>query len=47
LNEVWRYACLLIKVPVQEYGLLDFEKHVRIMQAGYQAAREQIKEFQS
>ena len=36
MNKVWRCAYLLIKAPVQEYGLLDFEKHVRSMQAGYQ-----------
>jgi predicted acylesterase/phospholipase RssA len=47
LNEVWRCADLLIKVPVQEFGLLEFDKHARIMQAGYLAAGKQIKEFQS
>ena len=47
LNEVWRCADLLIKVPVQEFGLLEFDKHARIMQAGYLAASQQIKEFQS
>jgi predicted acylesterase/phospholipase RssA len=45
LNETWRCADLMIKVPVQAYGLLDFDKYDQIIEAGYQAAREQIKGF--
>jgi predicted acylesterase/phospholipase RssA len=43
LNEVWRSADLLIKVPVQQYGLLDFDKYAEIIEAGYRAAQEQLK----
>ena len=45
LNEVWRSADLLIKVPVQPYGLLDFDKYAEIIEAGYSAAHEQLKGF--
>ena len=45
LNEVWRSADLLIKVPVQQYGLLDFDKYAEIIEAGYRAGQEQLKEF--
>lgn len=45
LNEVWRSADLLIKVPVQSYGLLDFDKYAEIIDAGYCAAQEQLKGF--
>jgi predicted acylesterase/phospholipase RssA/CRP-like cAMP-binding protein len=45
LNEVWRSADLLIKVPVQQYGLLDFDKYAEIIEAGYRAGQEQIKGF--
>ena len=45
LNEVWRSADLLIKVPVQTYGLLEFDKYAEIMEAGYRAAQEQLKGF--
>lgn len=45
LNEVWRSADLLIKVPVQQYGLLDFDKYTEIIEAGYCAAQEQLKGF--
>jgi predicted acylesterase/phospholipase RssA/CRP-like cAMP-binding protein len=43
LNEVWRSADLLIKVPVQQYGLLDFDKYAEIIEAGYRAGQEQLK----
>jgi lysophospholipid hydrolase len=42
LNEVWRSADLLIKVPVQPYGLLDFDKYAEIIETGYRAANEQL-----
>jgi len=45
LNEVWRSADLLIKVPVQQYGLLDFDKYAEIIEAGYRAGQEQLKGF--
>jgi predicted acylesterase/phospholipase RssA len=45
LNEVWRSADLLIKVPVQPYGLLDFDKYAEIIETGYRAAQEQLKGF--
>ena len=46
LNEVRHCADLLIKVPVQEFGLLEFDRHARIIEAGYCAAQEQLKGFQ-
>jgi predicted acylesterase/phospholipase RssA/CRP-like cAMP-binding protein len=45
LNESWRCADLLIKVPVHEYGLLDFDKYSQIIDLGYRAAREQLEKF--
>jgi hypothetical protein len=45
LNEVWRCADLLVKVPVQEYGLLEFDKYEKIIEAGYLAACEQLQGF--
>jgi predicted acylesterase/phospholipase RssA len=45
LNEVWRSADLLIKVPVQTYGLLEFDKYAEIIDVGYRAAQEQLQEF--
>jgi predicted acylesterase/phospholipase RssA/CRP-like cAMP-binding protein len=46
LNEVWRSADLLIKVPVQPYGLLEFDRYAEIIDAGYRAAQVQLKELQ-
>jgi predicted acylesterase/phospholipase RssA/CRP-like cAMP-binding protein len=46
LNEVWRSADLLIRVPVEEYGLLDFDKYVQIIETGYKSTQEQIKNFE-
>jgi predicted acylesterase/phospholipase RssA/CRP-like cAMP-binding protein len=43
LNEVWRSADLLVKVPVQAYGLLDFDRYAEIIEAGYLAGQEQLK----
>ena len=45
LNEVWRSADLLIKVPVQTYGLLEFDKYAEIIDAGYRTAQEQLNGF--
>jgi predicted acylesterase/phospholipase RssA/CRP-like cAMP-binding protein len=45
LNEVWRSADLLIKIPVQPYGILDFDKYAEIVDVGYCAATEQLKGF--
>jgi predicted acylesterase/phospholipase RssA/CRP-like cAMP-binding protein len=45
LNEVGHSADLLIKVPVQPYGLLDFDKYAEIIETGYHAAQEQLKGF--
>ncbi len=45
LNEVWRSADLLIRVPVQKYELLDFDKYGEIIEVGYHAAQEQLKDF--
>lgn len=45
LNEVWRSADLLIKVPVQAYDILDFDKYAEVIEIGYRAAQEQLKEF--
>lgn len=42
LNEVRGAADFLIEVPVQKYGLLDFDKYAEIIEAGYVAAREQL-----
>ncbi|MBM3151706.1 MAG: cyclic nucleotide-binding domain-containing protein [Chloroflexi bacterium] len=45
LNEAWRSADLLVKVPVQEYALLEFDKYEQIIEAGYRAAREHFQGF--
>ncbi|HMB25171.1 MAG TPA: cyclic nucleotide-binding domain-containing protein [Anaerolineales bacterium] len=45
LNEVWRSADLLIKVPVQAYDILDFDKYAEVIEIGYRAAQEQLKGF--
>jgi predicted acylesterase/phospholipase RssA/CRP-like cAMP-binding protein len=45
LNEVWRSADLIIRVPVQKYELLDFDKYAEIIEVGYRAAQEQLKDF--
>jgi len=45
LNEVWRSADLLIRVPVEAYGLLEFEKYAELIETGYTAAKEQLKLF--
>jgi predicted acylesterase/phospholipase RssA len=45
LNEVWRCADLLIRVPVESYGLLEFDKYAQIIDLGYVTAKESIKDF--
>jgi len=45
LNEVWRSADLLIKVPVQTFGLLELDRYAEIIDAGYRAACEQLQGF--
>jgi NTE family protein/lysophospholipid hydrolase len=45
LNEVWRSADLLVRVPVEAYGLLDFDRYPQIIEAGYTATRAQIQGF--
>ncbi len=45
LNEVWRSADLLVRVPVEAYGLLEFDKYRQIIDLGYQSTREQLQGF--
>lgn len=45
LNEVQGSADLLIRVPVEAYGLLEFDKYVQIIDVGYQAARAHLEKF--
>ncbi len=45
LNETQHCADLLIKVPVHEYGLLDFDKYAEIIDLGYRTAREAFEKF--
>jgi predicted acylesterase/phospholipase RssA len=45
LNETWRCADLLIKVPTENFGLLEFDKYTRIIEVGYRAAQEQLLGF--
>ncbi|PKN94048.1 MAG: hypothetical protein CVU44_06490 [Chloroflexi bacterium HGW-Chloroflexi-6] len=47
LNEVWRCADLLIHVPVEAYGLLEFDKYRQIIELGYQSTREQLQGFKA
>ncbi len=47
INESWHKADLLIRVPVQAYGLLEFDRYAEIIKAGYLAAQEQLKGFRS
>lgn len=46
LNETWRCADLLIDVPVEAYGLLEFDKYLQIIELGYQAAKEQLPQLE-
>jgi predicted acylesterase/phospholipase RssA/CRP-like cAMP-binding protein len=45
LNEVWRSADLIIRVPVEDYGLLEFDKFSQIVDQGYRTAIEQLEGF--
>ncbi|MCJ7431896.1 MAG: hypothetical protein MUO77_00250, partial [Anaerolineales bacterium] len=45
LNETWRSADLLIDIPVQAYGIMEFEKYAEIVDLGYRVAQEQLKGF--
>jgi len=45
LNEVWPCADLLIRVPVEAYGLLEFDKYAQIIDLGYVTAKEFLKDF--
>jgi predicted acylesterase/phospholipase RssA len=46
LNETWQCADLLVRVPVETFGLLEFDKYAQIIETGYTSTREQIKGFQ-
>ena len=45
LNETWRSADLLIDIPVQAYGIMEFEKYAEIVELGYRSAQESLKGF--
>jgi NTE family protein/lysophospholipid hydrolase len=45
LNETWHCADLMVTVDVEPYGLLEFDRYPEIIAAGYEAAKEQIKEI--
>jgi predicted acylesterase/phospholipase RssA/CRP-like cAMP-binding protein len=45
LNQSRGCADLLIRVPVEEYGLLEFDRYMNIIQAGYQSASQQLKSW--
>ncbi|MBN2551022.1 MAG: patatin-like phospholipase family protein, partial [Anaerolineales bacterium] len=45
LNEVQGLADLLIQVPVEAYGLLEFDKYAQVIELGYQAAVEALAGF--
>jgi predicted acylesterase/phospholipase RssA len=45
LNETRDQADLIIDVPTQDYGLLDFDKCPELIEIGYAAAQEQLKNF--
>jgi predicted acylesterase/phospholipase RssA/CRP-like cAMP-binding protein len=45
LKEVRHCADLLIQVPVEAYGLLEFDKYPQIIESGYRAAKEQLEGF--
>jgi len=45
LNETKGCADLIIDVPVEAFGLLDFDKYEEIVELGYTAAKEQLKGF--
>jgi len=45
LNETHDCADLLIDVPVEAFGLLDFDKYAQIVELGYNAAKEQLQGY--
>jgi len=45
LNAARHCADLLIRVPVERYGMMAYEKYQEIIEAGYVAAKEQLKAF--
>ncbi|HNR47102.1 MAG TPA: cyclic nucleotide-binding domain-containing protein [Anaerolineaceae bacterium] len=45
LNETGHCADLIIRVPVEKFGLLEFDQYLRIIEVGYTAAKEQLKNF--
>lgn len=45
LNEVQDCADLLIQVPVEAYGLLEFDKYAQVIELGYQAGVEALEGF--
>jgi predicted acylesterase/phospholipase RssA/CRP-like cAMP-binding protein len=46
VNEVRGSADLLINVPVEDYGLLSFDRCAEIIERGYRAAKEQLAGFE-
>ena len=45
LNETRNCADLIIDVPVEAYGLLEFDKYVPIMELGYNVTKERLRGF--
>jgi len=45
LNETHDCADLLIDIPVEAFGLLDFDKYAEIAELGYTATKQQLREF--
>jgi lysophospholipid hydrolase len=43
LNEIYGCADRMVRVPVQKYGLLQFDRYAEIIEAGYRAAQEQME----
>jgi lysophospholipid hydrolase len=43
LNEIRHLADLIIQVPVEPFGLLEFDRYPEIIERGYTAAKEQIE----
>ncbi|HNT54355.1 MAG TPA: cyclic nucleotide-binding and patatin-like phospholipase domain-containing protein [Anaerolineaceae bacterium] len=45
LNETAHCADIIIRVPVEKFGLLEFEHYEQIIEVGYTAARQQLEEL--
>jgi predicted acylesterase/phospholipase RssA/CRP-like cAMP-binding protein len=45
LNETGHFADVLIKVPVHQYGLLDFDKYNEIIDLGYHTALDYFEKY--